>query len=129
MFSVTAVLLGLGIHKYQDQILALLDDVKKKVMSWLPAFSSAADVEVTGGSTPEFKKRNLENCLPVEMMAEIFSYLNKYEKIKISMVNDRWFDIARNKIKTLAIRWPEPNNFLCVVRRLFGWPQEKYQDF
>ena len=126
--------MGLGIHKYQDQILAFLDDVKEKVMSWLPAFSSTADVEVTGASTPEFKKRHLENRLqiedlPVEIMAEIFSYLNKYEKIKISMVNDRWFDIARNEIKTLAIRWPEPNNFSCVVRRLLGWPQEKYQDF
>ena len=83
---------GLEIHKYQDQILAFLDDIKEKVMSWLPAFSR----------TPDFKKRNLENCLqiedlPVEMMVEIFSYLNKYEKIKISMVNHRWFDIARKK--------------------------------
>ena len=115
---------GLEIHKYQDQILAFLDDIKEKVMSWLPAFSR----------TPDLKKRNLENCLqiedlPVEMMVEIFSYLNKYEKIKISMVNHRWFDIARKKIKTLAIRWPEPNNFSYVVRRLLGWPQEKYQDF
>ena len=85
---------GLEIHKYQDQILAFLDDIKEKVMSWLPAFSRTADVEVTGASTPDFKKRNLENCLqiedlPVEMMVEIFSYLNKYEKIKISMVNHR----------------------------------------
>ena len=130
MLSGTAVLLGLGIHKYQDQILAFLDDIKEKVMSWLPAFSSTADVEVAGASTPEFKKRNLENCLqiedlPVEMMVEIFSYLNKYEKIKISMVNHRWFDIARKKIKTLAIRWPEPNNFSYVVRRLLGRPQKQ----
>ena len=75
-----------------------------------------------------------ENCLqiedlPDEMMVEIFSYLNKTEKMKISMVNNRWFGIINNEIKTLLIRWPEPNNFSCVVRRLLGWPQEKNQDF
>ena len=56
-----------------------------------------------------------ENCLqiedlPDEMMVEIFSYLNKTEKIKISMVNKRWFGIINNEIKTLSIRWPQEKN-------------------
>ena len=42
-----------------------------------------------------------ENCLriedlPVEMMVEIFSYLDTNEKMKVSMVNKRWFGIANN---------------------------------
>ena len=74
MLSGTAVLLGLGIHKYQDQIqelssqvtqpikgafgvlglhlgeakdmiLVFLDDLKEKVMSLPSAFSSTAEVE------------------------------------------------------------------------------------
>ena len=70
--------------------------------------------------------------LPDEMMVEIFSYLKKTEKMKISMVNNRWFGIINNQIETLLIRWPEANMFSRVVRRLFGcggWPQEKNQDF
>ena len=56
-----------------------------------------------------------ENCLqiedlPDEMIVEIFSYLNKTEKIKISMVNKRWFGIINNEIKTLSIRWPQEKN-------------------
>ena len=56
-----------------------------------------------------------ENCLqiedlPDEMIVEIFSYLNKTEKFKISMVNHRWFGIINNEIKTLSIRWPQEKN-------------------
>ena len=48
-----------------------------------------------------------ENCLriedlPVEIMVEIFSYLDTNEKIKVSMVNKRWFGIV-NKERILRI--------------------------
>ena len=80
LLSVTAVLLGLGIHKYQDQIqelssqvtqpikeafgvlglhlgeakdkiLVFLDDLKEKVMSLPSTFSSTADDQDTEAST------------------------------------------------------------------------------
>ena len=80
MLSGTAVLLGLGIHKYQDQIqemsshaiqpikdafgvlglhlaeakdkiLVFLDDLKEKIMSLPLPFSSTADGQDTGAST------------------------------------------------------------------------------
>ena len=80
MLSVTAVLLGLGIHKYQDQIqelgsqatqpikdafgvlalhlgeakdriLVCLDDLKEKIMSLPLPFSGTADDQDTGAST------------------------------------------------------------------------------
>ena len=80
MISVTAVLLGLGIHKYQDQIqelgsqatqpikdalgvlglhlaeakdkiLVFLDDLKEKIMSLPLPFSSTANDQDTGAST------------------------------------------------------------------------------
>ena len=80
MLSVTAVLLGLGIHKYQDQIqelstqvtqpikgafgvlglhlgeakdmiLVYLDDLKDKFMSLTSAISSTAKVQDNGAST------------------------------------------------------------------------------
>ena len=49
----------------------------------------------------KYQEDENENCrriedLPVEMMVEIFSYLNKTEKMKISMVNNRWFGNQRN---------------------------------
>ena len=49
--------------------------------------------------------------LPVEMMVEIFSNLNKTEKTKVSMVNKRWFGIANSEIKMLSIKWPQEKNF------------------
>ena len=48
--------------------------------------------------------------LPVEMMVEIFSNLKKTEKMKVSMVNRRWFGIANSEIKTLSIKWPQEKN-------------------
>ena len=48
-----------------------------------------------------------KNCLriedlPVEIMVEIFSYLDTNEKMKVSMVNKRWFGIV-NKERILRI--------------------------
>ena len=40
--------------------------------------------------------------LPVEIMVEIFSYLDTNEKMKVSMVNKRWFGIV-NKERILRI--------------------------
>ena len=45
-----------------------------------------------------------ENCLriedlPVEIMVEIFSYLDTNEKVKVSMVNKRWFGILDKEIE------------------------------
>ena len=59
------------------------------------------------------KHQEDENCLriedlAVEMMVEIFSYWNKTEKMKVSMVNNCWFGIANKEIKTLSFN----QNFL-----------------
>ena len=48
--------------------------------------------------------------LPDEMMVQIFSNLKKTEKMKVSMVNRRWFRIANNEILNLAIKWPQEKN-------------------
>ena len=53
-----------------------------------------------------------ESCLqiedlPGEMMVEIFSYFDTNEKLKISMVNNRWFGIINNEIEALLIKWPQ----------------------
>ena len=48
--------------------------------------------------------------LPDEMMVQIFSILKKTEKMKVSMVNRRWFRIANNEILNLAIKWPQEKN-------------------
>ena len=59
------------------------------------------------------KHQEDENCLriedlPVEIMVEIISYLDKTDKIHVfSMVNRRWFDIANNEIEALCIKWPQ----------------------
>ena len=59
------------------------------------------------------KQQEDENCLriedlPVEIMVEIISYLDKTEKINVfSMVNRRWFDIASNEIVAITIKWPQ----------------------
>ncbi len=58
------------------------------------------------------KQHDDENCLriedlPVEIMVEIFSNLSKTEKMKVSMVNRRWFGIANNEIQSLKIKSQE----------------------
>ena len=51
----------------------------------------------------------IEN-LPNEIMVDIFSYLNKNEIMKISMVNKRWFQVGNNEIANLSIEWPKQDN-------------------
>ena len=45
--------------------------------------------------------------LPNEIMVGIFSYLDKKEIRKVSMVNKRWFQVANNEIDNLLIKWPK----------------------
>ena len=60
----------------------------------------------------EFKDENnrpIEN-LPNEIMVEIFSYLDKNEEVKVSLVNKRWFQVVNNEIENLSIKWPQQRN-------------------
>ena len=96
MLSGTAVLLGLGIHKYQDQIqevssqvfdwlglhlgeakdkiLVFLDDLKEKVMSLPLASSSTADDQDTGASTSGTSTRSI-----VDRIKDFVPYLGNTE--------------------------------------------------
>ena len=52
----------------------------------------------------------IEN-LPNEIMVGIFSYLDKKEIRKVSMVNKRWFQVANYEIDNLLIiKWPKQQN-------------------
>ena len=53
--------------------------------------------------------RPIEN-LPNEIMVEFFSYLDGNEKVKVSLVNKRWFQIVNNEIENLSIKWPQQQN-------------------
>ena len=60
----------------------------------------------------EFKDENnhpIEN-LPNEIMVEIFSYLDRNEEVKVSLVNKRWFQVVNNEIENLSIKWPQQQN-------------------
>ena len=48
--------------------------------------------------------------LPNEIMVGIFSYLDKKEIRKVSMVNKRWFQVANYEIDNLLIKWPKQQN-------------------
>ena len=48
--------------------------------------------------------------IPNEIMVCIFSYLDKKEIRKVSMVNKRWFQVANYEIDNLLIKWPKQQN-------------------
>ena len=60
----------------------------------------------------EFKDENYFpiESLPKEIMVEIFSYLDGNGKVKVSLVNKRWFQVANNEIENLSIKWPQQQN-------------------
>ena len=62
---------------------------------------------------------------------KIFSYLDTNEKVKVSMVNKRWFEIAIIDIKALSIKWPGVKKSQSKLYNIFSslWSQEKIQDF
>ena len=63
-------------------------------------------------SLKEFKHENyrpFEN-LPNEITVEILSYLGGNEKVKVSLVNKRWFQVVNNEIENLLIKWPQQQN-------------------
>ena len=43
-------------------------------------------------------------------MVEFFSYLDVNEKVKVSQVNKRWFQVVNNEIENLSIKWPQQQN-------------------
>ena len=57
--------------------------------------------------------------LPNEIMVCIFSYLDKKEIRKVSMVNKRWFQVANYEIDSLLIKWPKQQNqdFQTLINR------------
>ena len=69
--------------------------------------------------------------LPVEIMCQIFGYLDTNEKMKIAMVNKRWFGIAIIDIKALSIKWPGVKKSQSRFYNIFSslWSQETSQDF
>ena len=82
------------------------------------------------------KHQEDDNCLciedlPVEIMCQIFGYFDTNEKMKIAMVNKRWFGIAIIDIKTLSIKWPGPKMSRSKLYNFFSalLSQEKSQDF
>ena len=60
----------------------------------------------------EFKDENyfLIESLPNEIMVKIFSYLDGNGKVKVSLVNKQWFQVANNEIENLSIKWPLQQN-------------------
>ena len=57
--------------------------------------------------------------LPPEMMEKIFSYIDKKERMKISLVKKQWMAIINSKIEKILIRQPWPNQEnLSQVRNL-----------
>ena len=60
----------------------------------------------------EFKDENYFSIesLPNEIMVEIFSYLDENGKVKVSLVNKRWLQVANNEIENLSIKWPLQQN-------------------
>ena len=66
------------------------------------------------GLHKESKDQKSSNCqsesLPNEIMVSIFSYLDKNELMKVSMVNKRWFQVANYEIDNLLIKWPKQQN-------------------
>ena len=79
------------------------------------------------------KHQEDNNCLciedlPVEIMCQIFEYFDTNEKMKIAMVNKRWFGIAIIDIKTLSIKLPGVKKSQSNIFSSF-WSQETSQDF
>ena len=60
----------------------------------------------------EFKDENYFpiESLPNEIMVKIFSYLDGNGKVKVSLVNKQWFQVANNEIENLSIKWPLQQN-------------------
>ena len=60
----------------------------------------------------EFKDENYfpTESLPNEIMVKIFSYLDGNGKVKVSLVNKRWFQVVNNEIENLSIKWPLQQN-------------------
>ena len=60
----------------------------------------------------EFKDENYFpiESVPNEIMVKIFSYLDGNGKVKVSLVNKRWFQVANNEIENLSIKCPLQQN-------------------
>ena len=62
-----------------------------------------------GNFNPKFKEDEIHpgiEALPNEIIVNIFSYLNKKEKIEVSTVNKRWFQSINYQIEDLLIKIP-----------------------
>ena len=79
-------------------------------------YRSLKVVNTMGNFNPKFKEDKIHpgieglapsfEALPNEIIVNIFSYLNKKEKIEVSMVNKRWFQSINYQIEDLLIRIP-----------------------
>ena len=83
-------------------------------------------------SLKEFKHENyrpFEN-LPNEITVEILSYLGGNEKVKVSLVNKRWFQVVNNEIEKLSIKYPlEQNQVVQNLINRFPKPQNPKTPF
>ena len=69
-------------------------------------------------SKPDENRKQIADLpLPNEMMTKIFSYLDKKERMNISMVTKRWFAIINDQIEEILIKKPTQEN-LDEVRNL-----------
>ena len=72
-----------------------------------------------GNFNPKFKEDEIHpgiEALPNEIIVNIFSYLNKKEKIEVSTVNKRWFQSINYQIEDLLIRIPTTVVVIRVVK-------------
>ena len=67
--------------------------------------------------------------LPNEIMEEIFSYINKKERMNIALVSKSWFAIINSKIEEILIQTPTQENLQQVRTLINRFPNLKNMDF
>ena len=63
--------------------------------------------------------------LPPEMMEKIFSYIDKKERMKISLVKKQWMAIINSKIENILIRQPNQENLSQIRNLINRFPEMK----
>ena len=58
--------------------------------------------------------------LPNEILWEILSYLDKKERLNVSLVNLKWFQIINSQIEGLSIRRPTTTENIEEIQKLFN---------
>ena len=75
-------------------------------------------------SKPDENRKQIVD-LPPEMMEKIFSYIDKKERMKISLVKKQWMAIINSKIENILIRQPNQENLSQVRNLINRFPEMK----